>query len=378
MISLQKLTPEIYYKQSRDFQLFGRLFDVVLNSVKTNSELLRSIPSYTKDLGSDVISLLSSTLGFETKHQYPVRQLAAILSVFSSILKTKGTLSAVQIAGAAILRSEGITDQFVCRKNENVLEVFLPEDLSDTNLFTDLLNYILPAGIICKVVRANLATVKALDRILIKAGSKDSVSYSKDQNIIDNGIILPGNELQEIFYLGRDGRSITADTAEENADTVEETTTDKKRSALSWTRWEPYEDKPIYIPGLTINSSVIGSPFDSAQELAFRHFTVFVNYGKKLSEEENKNVAELVEHIKKFFGGYYASTYDIFDDKRNATSSITEVNCGGLMVGGFIQLPDTTTSLYNALKTSLSEDFGIVITYEYKKLENNEKNTEGQ
>ena len=40
MIRLQDMTPSVYYDQSRDFQFIGRLFDVVLNSVKTNADMV--------------------------------------------------------------------------------------------------------------------------------------------------------------------------------------------------------------------------------------------------------------------------------------------------------------------------------------------------
>ena len=45
MIKLQDYTPEVYYKQSRDFQFLGRLYDVILNAVKTNSDMIYAVPS---------------------------------------------------------------------------------------------------------------------------------------------------------------------------------------------------------------------------------------------------------------------------------------------------------------------------------------------
>ena len=61
MIKLQNLTPEIYYKQSRDFQLIGRLFDIVLNYVKTNADNLYSLP-IGNDMNENLLNLLSYTL----------------------------------------------------------------------------------------------------------------------------------------------------------------------------------------------------------------------------------------------------------------------------------------------------------------------------
>ena len=44
MIKLQDYTPEVYYRESRDFQFIGRLYDLVLNYVKTNADLIYSLP----------------------------------------------------------------------------------------------------------------------------------------------------------------------------------------------------------------------------------------------------------------------------------------------------------------------------------------------
>ena len=44
MIKLQELTPSVYYEQSRDFQFIGRLYDIVLNYIKTNADNLYTLP----------------------------------------------------------------------------------------------------------------------------------------------------------------------------------------------------------------------------------------------------------------------------------------------------------------------------------------------
>ena len=89
MIKLQNLTPEVYYKESRDFQLLGRLFDLVLNAVKTDTDLLYNLPLSTNS-DEKLLELLALTLGFKPKHQYNARNLKAVCSVFSEILRKFG------------------------------------------------------------------------------------------------------------------------------------------------------------------------------------------------------------------------------------------------------------------------------------------------
>ena len=108
MIRLQDLVPNVYYEKSRDFQFIGRLFDIVLNSVKTNSDTLYNLPS-GKNKDERLLNLLAFTLGFQPKHHYNSKQLEAICSVLSLVIKNKGSLNAIIIATNAILHAEGLT-----------------------------------------------------------------------------------------------------------------------------------------------------------------------------------------------------------------------------------------------------------------------------
>ena len=86
MIKLQDYTPDVYYNESRDFQFIGRLYDIVLNYVKTNADLLYDLP-LSDNSDSQFIELLAFTLGFQPKHKYTAKHLRAICSVFSDILR---------------------------------------------------------------------------------------------------------------------------------------------------------------------------------------------------------------------------------------------------------------------------------------------------
>ena len=96
MIKLQDLTPEVYYKESRDFQFLGRLYDLVLNSVKTESELIYNLP-LSPNVNEKMLELLTLTLGFKPKHQYNSKQLYAICSVLSEIIRNKGSIFTTKI-----------------------------------------------------------------------------------------------------------------------------------------------------------------------------------------------------------------------------------------------------------------------------------------
>ena len=154
MIKLQDYTPEVYYRESRDFQFIGRLYDLVLNYVKTNVDLIYSLP-LSDNSDNQFIDLMAMTLGFHAKHKYTSQQLKAICFVLSEIIRNKGTIKALTIACDAIFHAEGIQGQFdygLTNNNTNII-IYLPQELSDTTLLNDLFEYILPAGMSCQIIK---------------------------------------------------------------------------------------------------------------------------------------------------------------------------------------------------------------------------------
>ena len=158
MIKLQNYTPEIYYKESRDFQFIGRLFDLILNSVKTETDLLYNIP-LSANSDEKLLELLAMTLGFKPKHQYNARQLKAVCSVFSEVLKNKGSIKSIQIACQALFSamdiSQGLDYDFTpnTAEDKTELNLYIAQDFGDITILKDLLSYTLPAGMSCNIIR---------------------------------------------------------------------------------------------------------------------------------------------------------------------------------------------------------------------------------
>lgn len=152
LIKFQDLTPEVYYKRSRDFQYIGRLFDLVLNNAKMNTDIISSLP-LNPDMDPRLLDLLAFTLGFKSKHEYNTKQLAALCSIFPFVLRNKGSKLAIETACNALLNAEGITKEASIEVSNQTVSIFLPSELSDLNLLKDLLNYILPAGMSCSLVQ---------------------------------------------------------------------------------------------------------------------------------------------------------------------------------------------------------------------------------
>lgn len=155
MINIKNQVPSVYYDASRDFQVLGHLFEVVLNYTKTNADMLYLLPDgITTD--ARATELLAMTLGFKLKRNYDKAQLAALVSIFPRLLKIKGTIQAIELAGNALVKAAGVQGSFTSQLTGNVLTVKIPQELTDITLFMDLLPYILPFGIRVSIIRTTV------------------------------------------------------------------------------------------------------------------------------------------------------------------------------------------------------------------------------
>lgn len=155
MIKTKKLVPEIYYNRSRDFQLLGRIYDIVFNYMKMNSDVIYNNP-FSDNSDDKLIALVSSTLGFKQTHEYNTKQLRSLCSTFVEALRNKGNLKSIESLLNLLANVENNTD--VCyvsisESNPYLLNIYIPLSISDTSLFEDMLTYVLPAGMSYRLIR---------------------------------------------------------------------------------------------------------------------------------------------------------------------------------------------------------------------------------
>lgn len=187
MIRLQDMTPDVYYQQSRDFQFIGRLFDIVLNATKTNVDLVKECP-ISDNSDKKLMDLMTLTLGFKSKHNYNIKQLAALCSAFCEIIKNKGSVYSLELAIKTLFGAEGIDLRFEYEINQSTMTVsiYVPKSLSDVNLLKDLLNYILPAGMRCRLILTKV--IRPTQDATSRYGSFDDVKPAIVKN--RTGIVI--------------------------------------------------------------------------------------------------------------------------------------------------------------------------------------------
>ena len=202
MINLYNQVPSIYTSASRDFQYLSWLFNIVLNSVKHNIDDIYNLPCATDD--PKLTELLAMTLGFKIKRNYDQTQLTTLVAILHSALRYKGTEKAIRMAAEALVKATGSLGEAKVEIEGTEIQVTLPKDLVDITLFLDILDYILPAGMTCRVVRKSQNT-KKIDDIKIKYSDEIKLLVTDDLTwTTDNGI-SQSDGLSSLYAFSTDG-----------------------------------------------------------------------------------------------------------------------------------------------------------------------------
>ena len=202
MIKTQNLTPEIYYRESRDFQYFGRIYDILFNYVKTNVDLMKNFP-INQHTDSKLIELLTRTLGFENKSNYRNDDLNAICSVFIELIKNKGTTYGIELLIKTILNTAQIKDKYSINiHKENfipVIDIQIPDIVYNTEvrLLEDVLEYIIPAGCLYTITSVKISEADKLTLSLDSFTESRSILFNNNSQISDGTNITTNNKVYQ-------------------------------------------------------------------------------------------------------------------------------------------------------------------------------------
>lgn len=147
MIRLQENVPEIYVKESRDFQLFCRIYDLMNNTTRYSIESTINLLDPLK-CSDRILPLLCTRVGFFPKSEYNTLAFRNIINAFSYILKYKGSKQGIQMALNVILKAENNYDKSnieIDSKN-SVIKVLTKRSIQNEALLRDVLSYVIPIG----------------------------------------------------------------------------------------------------------------------------------------------------------------------------------------------------------------------------------------
>lgn len=186
-MKVEKLLPDVYYSQSRDFSYIGRLLEILFNYMKTGADCVSS-KFNSLNIDATTAELMALTLGFESKHKYVTHDLVYVISSFSELIRKKGTKSAINTAIKLLMNSQKIKlstfndDDFIeILPGDNfMLYINIPYQLTDVVLLEDIFDYILPAGMLYKFTKVVSPETALSD---INAESSDSYVHSTDEEM---------------------------------------------------------------------------------------------------------------------------------------------------------------------------------------------------
>lgn len=163
-MNIEQLLPNVYYEDSRDFAYIARLFELIFNYMKTGADCVKN--NYTSDksaVDSGLVELLADTLGFTCRHSYDNAALTAIAGSFQELLRNKGSLYSIELAINLLINAQQTKGDkefnYACELNTGYdpdgvdLIIYLPDNLQEVTLLEDLLDYILPAGMLYKILK---------------------------------------------------------------------------------------------------------------------------------------------------------------------------------------------------------------------------------
>lgn len=202
MFRLQNKTPEVYTNNSRDFQLFERLFDSVINGVRFD---INTIPNILNPLtiNDRMIDLLATKLGFFTRENITTDVMRMILSSFSYSIKYKGSITGIKYAVCTILKLEGTFEvpEIIIDNNTYTVRIFTTMDIENKKALKAYLEYIVPVGYLVTIetFTKEKQTTEILSNIQIykNTGNINEISVvnntnqsnvTSDENIIDRNV----------------------------------------------------------------------------------------------------------------------------------------------------------------------------------------------
>lgn len=147
MFRLQDNTPEVYVNNSRDFQLFCRVYDCLVNGVRFDINSMTNVLD-AMTINDNMLPLLSTKLGFFTKENIPNDVLRVILKSFPYAVKNKGSVRGIQYAVCAILKMEGTFEipEIIIDNDEYIVRIYTQVDIINKRPLRAYLEYIVPLG----------------------------------------------------------------------------------------------------------------------------------------------------------------------------------------------------------------------------------------
>lgn len=158
LLRMQNRTPPIYCEESRDFQLFCRLYDTIVNGLLFDIDTITDLIN-TKSIRSSFLQLLQTKLGFFTLYNFNENTLRYVLSGFPIMVKNKGSAKSIEYAVNTFLKINNILSPVTVTYQktplllqngytipDHTVVVGISASLQEAIILKEIFRYILPFG----------------------------------------------------------------------------------------------------------------------------------------------------------------------------------------------------------------------------------------
>lgn len=163
MIRLEDNVPQNYIDESRDFQLFCRLYDCINNGVRFDIDsMIYLFDSFR--VNNNLLQLLANRIGFFPKRYIDDNMMRYIISAFPYLIKYKGSKKAINAALSTVLKAENISAKYEIKieninedtkEDSYVISIIINKPFN-IEVFKELLYYIAPTGYILKIEQGEI------------------------------------------------------------------------------------------------------------------------------------------------------------------------------------------------------------------------------
>lgn len=197
MFRLQENVPEIYVNQSRDFQLFCRIYDVINNTLRYNAKSVNNLLNPIK-VADNMLQLLATRVGFFPKSEYNTETLREVISAFPYMVKYKGSKQGIEMAINVILKAENnFANSFVDIDNTQAqINIYTEKRIKNENLLRDVLSYILPIGYDLVIGTYTKPSDNTTSQLLISDSVELADTNNRNASVISS--ILSANDIQNL------------------------------------------------------------------------------------------------------------------------------------------------------------------------------------
>lgn len=161
MFRVQDNVPEVYVQQSRDFQLFCRLYDIILTGVRYSIDSMEYLTSST-NYNVEVSELLQRKLGMFNSIDISDRELRYLIDAFPFIIRNKGNVTAIESILRVFQRiaadpTTSFTVDYTKFNEQYSINIDVTNGLMHIELIRDILKYIVPTGYTVTINEVNIA-----------------------------------------------------------------------------------------------------------------------------------------------------------------------------------------------------------------------------